>query len=94
MPDLDPLMGMQLPIFDMHEYMNANQAAFLSKVGYIADNTSKVRTITIWMIVLCCVFVIAGIIAAVMFKMGQAKETARDSEVSREERAQNEGLLD
>jgi len=78
----------------MHEYMNADQSAFLDKVGFVADNASKVRTITIWMIVLTCVFLIAAIVAAVMYRMGQSKESARDSEVSREEREQNEGLLD
>lgn len=87
-------MNVQVPIFDMREYMNADQDAFLGKVGYVADNASKVRTITIWMIVLTCLFAIAGIVAAVMFRMGQAKETVRDSEVSREERDQNEGLID
>jgi flagellar basal body-associated protein FliL len=55
---------------------------------------SKVRTITIWMIVLTCLFAIAGIVAAVMYRMGQAKSTARESEVSREEQEQNEGLID
>lgn len=86
LPSLEPLIGIQVPVYDLSEFMSADQAAFLDKVGYVADNASKVRTITIWMIVLTCLCFIAGVVAAIMYKAGGNKDSSsRESEVAREE---------
>ena len=74
--------------------MQATQADFLDEVGYVSDNADKLRSITIWMIILSALFFIAGCIAAIMFNKASKDEKTDDSQVSRAERESNEGLLD
>jgi len=68
LPELGALIDMHVPIYDLKETLVADQDAFLQQTQYIADNQSKVRTITVWMIVFTCLFFIAGVVCAVIFK--------------------------
>jgi hypothetical protein len=74
LPNLEALMNIHVPIYDLKETLVAEQNAFLDRTGYIADNQSKVRTITVWMIVFCCLFFIAGVVCAVIYKKNQAND--------------------
>lgn len=53
----------------------------MNVIGYVADNNTKVRTVTIWMIVLTAFFFILGVIGAIVFKVRQSKSERSDSEV-------------
>lgn len=66
-PTLSPLIGINVPIYDLADSLNAEQSAFLSSVGYVADNASKVRTITIWMIIATAIFLILALVATVLY---------------------------
>lgn len=74
LPDLDILVGIHVPLYDMKETMFADQAAFLDTVGYVADNQSQVRTITVCMIVFCVLFFVACVVCAVINKMDNSKK--------------------
>jgi len=51
-------------------------------LGYVADNQSKVRTITIWMIVLTCLCFIGGLVLTIVYRKNQANsDPERISEV-------------
>jgi len=81
LPDLIPLIGIQVPIYDLKESLVAQTNSYMDVIGYVADNNAKVRTVTIWMIVLTAFFFILGVIAAIVLKVRQSKTERSDSEV-------------
>jgi len=62
-------------------------------LSYISDNASKVRIVTIWMIVFTSVFFVAGLVLAIIVKKNQPSGDSRDSEVQRAELTEQEGLI-
>jgi hypothetical protein len=71
--DLAPLVGQHIPIYDLKETFYADQDSFLHSLGYIADNTSKVRTTTIWMIILTCLSLFAAVVLAISHRKNQQR---------------------
>lgn len=67
-PDLTPLIGLHVPIYDLKETLIAGQAEYLEFLSYISDNTGNVRSTTLWMIILSSIFFIAGVVFFIMFK--------------------------
>jgi len=92
LPELMPLVGMHVPIYDMKETLYAGQDQYLDMLSYISDNSSKVRTITIWMIIFTSVFFVAGLVLAVILKKNQTSGRD-DSEVQRAELQEQDGLI-
>ena len=70
-----------MPIYDLKESLVAQTNSYMNVIGYVADNNTKVRTVTIWMIVLTAFFFILGVIGAIVFKVRQSKSERSDSEV-------------
>jgi len=82
LPELEPLIGQHVPIYDLKDALFANQDDYLQHLGYVADNQSKVRTITIWMIVLTCLCFIGGLVLTIVYRKNQANsDPERISEV-------------
>jgi hypothetical protein len=83
-PDLDPLVGYMVPLFDISENLQASNQDFLNRMSFVASSDSEVRAVTITMSVLAGFFLILGIVALVMHKLnGGDKNTSRDDLLER-----------
>jgi len=91
LPGLSKLIGIHVPIYDLKQYLQATPQNFIDKLDYISVNADEVRTVTIWMIVLCAIFFLAGIIAYCVTRNSSAD--IKDSETKRSERDSNDPLI-
>lgn len=63
LPNLAPLVEMNVPLYDINDYFRGSQVDYLKTLGFIADNNSHVRSVTIWMVVLTVIFGMLALVA-------------------------------
>jgi hypothetical protein len=54
---------MNVPLYDINDYFRGSQVDYLKTLGFIADNNSHVRSVTIWMVVLTVIFGMLALVA-------------------------------
>jgi len=80
-PDLDSLMGLKLPLYDLNEMQQADPNVFTSEFGYIGQTNSSIRTCTITFSTFAALFLVCGIVALVTTKLSKPdSDTERRSE--------------
>ncbi len=89
LPTLVPLIGIHIPIYDLSQQVYANPMAFLDTLGFISDNSTKVQTITLWMIILASLFMLAALISFCVVKAKKGQQDNKNSEVMQGEEGEN-----
>ncbi len=64
---------MNVPFFDMYENMKASDSSFIGMFGFISENHNSTKKCMSCFIAGFVVFLVFGIIAFVVWKMGQKK---------------------
>lgn len=77
-PDLDPIYGMQLPVYDISQSMIASEQAFCSNLDYIGTNASTVKSQTMWFGILSGICFVLGTIAVVVLCLSENKKDRND----------------
>jgi len=77
--DLTPLVGQHVPIYDLKETFYADQTSLLNTLGYIADNQSKVRITTIWMIIITFLSLFAAVVLAIAHRKNRRQDADENS---------------
>ena len=78
-PELDPIYGIAVPLYDLQAQVKADDEIFAAKFDYVSETNSTTRAIVISFSVLAVLFLILGIVALVFTKMtGTTRSNSRD----------------